>query len=116
MSDYIDVHGIAIRNRIAVYGRVTPTVEDWNSLLEYIERQDIASSKLTKENEALRTQLAEKEILRLKELEGLRADKVELVELISSLKDHNCPCEYCTEEESDAFVQIEGLLQKHKGN
>ena len=68
MSDFIDVHGIAIRNRIAVDGRVTPTVEDWNALLEHIDNQD-------SEIKALRQQLAEKEILRLKELEGLSASQ-----------------------------------------
>ena len=78
MSDFIDVHGIAIRNRIAVDGRVTPTVEDWNALLEHIDKQD-------SEIKALRKQLAEKEILRLKELEGLETDKAELVEVLSAI-------------------------------
>ena len=32
MSEFIDAQDIAIRNRIAVDGRVNPTVEDWNDL------------------------------------------------------------------------------------
>ena len=47
MSEFIDVQDIAIRNRIAVDGRVNPTVDDWNDLLTHIDR-------LEQENEELR--------------------------------------------------------------
>ena len=38
MSDFIDVHDIATRNKIAVDGRVNPTVDEWNNLLTHIDR------------------------------------------------------------------------------
>ena len=106
MSDFIDVHGIAIRNRISVDGRVTPTVEDWNALLEYIDRQE-------SENKALRQQLAEKEVMRLKELEGFQAYEAEITEMVRVAS-----YEYkLFGAISGAFVsELNSILQKHKGN
>ena len=46
MSDFIDVQDIAIRNRIAVDGRVNPTVEDWNDLLTHIDRLEQENAEL----------------------------------------------------------------------
>ena len=56
MIDFIDVQDIAIRNRIAVNGRVNPTVEDWNNLLTHIDRTEQENAEL---REALRN-LSEK--------------------------------------------------------
>ena len=67
MSDFIDAHDIAIRNRVAVDGRVNVTVEDWNSLLTYTER-------LEQENAELRDKL------------NSMVDQFEC--------DHNCEYEY----------------------
>ena len=52
MSEFIDVQDIAIRNRIAVDGRVNPTVEDWNNLLTHIDRLEQENAEL---REALNT-------------------------------------------------------------
>ena len=46
MSDFIDVQDIAIRNRIAVDGRVNPTIEDWNNLLTHIDRLEQENAEL----------------------------------------------------------------------
>ena len=46
MSDFIDVQDIALRNRIAVDGRVNPTVEDWNDLLTHIDRLEQENAEL----------------------------------------------------------------------
>ena len=46
MSEFIDVQDIAIRNRIAVDGRVNPTVEDWNNLLTHIDRLEQENAEL----------------------------------------------------------------------
>ena len=46
MSEFIDVQDIAIRNRIAVEGRVNPTVEDWNNLLIHIDRLEQENAEL----------------------------------------------------------------------
>lgn len=55
MSDFIDVQDIAIRNRIAVDGRVNPTIEDWNNLLTHIDRLEQENAEL---REALKSLLA----------------------------------------------------------
>ena len=46
MSEFIDAQDIAIRNRIAVDGRVNPTVEDWNNLLTHIDRLEQENAEL----------------------------------------------------------------------
>ena len=46
MSEFIDVQDIAIRNRIAVDGRVNPTVDDWNDLLTHIDRLEQENAEL----------------------------------------------------------------------
>ena len=46
MSEFIDAQDIAIRNRIAVDGRVNPTVEDWNDLLTHIDRLEQENAEL----------------------------------------------------------------------
>ena len=46
MSDFIDVQDIAIRNRIAVDGRVNPTIKDWNNLLTHIDRLEQENAEL----------------------------------------------------------------------
>lgn len=46
MSEFIDVQDIAIRNRIAVDGRVNPTIEDWNNLLTHIDRLEQENAEL----------------------------------------------------------------------
>ena len=46
MSEFIDGQDIAIRNRIAVDGRVNPTVEDWNNLLTHIDRLEQENAEL----------------------------------------------------------------------
>lgn len=48
MSDFIDVHDIAIRNRIATDGRINVTVEDWNNLLTHIDRLEQENAELKK--------------------------------------------------------------------
>ncbi len=72
---------------------------------------------LTKENEALRTQLAEKEILRLKELEGLEADKAKLIGLLRDSNKAfmvNLPRSQFKDERvmHDAYQANAGALQK----
>lgn len=54
MSEFIDVQDIAIRNRIAVDGRVNPTVEDWNNLLTHIDRLEQENAELKGLNAAYR--------------------------------------------------------------
>ena len=51
MSDFIDVQDIAIRNRIAVDGRVNPTIEDWNNLLTHVERLEQENVKMKEQRD-----------------------------------------------------------------
>ena len=51
MSEFIDVQDIAIRNRIAVDGRVNPTVEDWNNLLTHIDRLEQENVKMKEQRD-----------------------------------------------------------------
>ena len=59
MSDFIDLQDIAMRNRIAVDGRVNPTVEDWNSLLTHIDRLEQENAELREFTQKLLQELCD---------------------------------------------------------
>ena len=83
MSDFIDVQDIAIRNRIAVDGRVNPTIEDWNNLLTHIDRLEQENVKM-KEQMDTWSKLFHSEN---KENNRLLQENAELREAASSLLD-----------------------------
>ena len=71
MSDFIDVQDIAIRNRIAVDGRVNPTVEDWNNLLTHIDRLEQENAELRSVLDRYKARECRQDIADIKEMTGM---------------------------------------------
>ena len=76
MSEFIDVYDIAIRNRIAVDGRVSVSIEDWNALLTHIDNieQEPTIADYLKANEAMLTKTKAKMVTieSLKDFAGIK--------------------------------------------